>query len=357
MICPYCSSENVVKRGRRNNRQRYKCNNCSSWFSFGYEQKYKDELQYLNDEVRINNKKERYENRLESISNKLFNYIKQHYQPITTPYIKYKPSEKTAIVQLSDIHFGESIDEPVNKYNYDVASARLYKYANKVKEILKPIKPKFVVLAFTGDMFNSDRRLDEIITNVDMRAKSFIVGFSLIQQFILDLSRSFNIKIASVMGNESRLIDEKLYSKNTTINNFDWLLHNLLQQSLNGVIFLNSCELECVLNINDYNVLLIHGDNLNHNKLDDNLQKVVGKYKLLNININYIIFGHVHSTNIGTFYARSGSLTGSNSYSHKRLNYYSRASQNIHILDDDGIDTIKIDLQNYDINKKYRTPK
>jgi uncharacterized phosphosugar-binding protein len=69
---------------------------------------------------------------------------------------------------------------------------------------------------------------------------------------------------------------------------------------------------------------------------------------------HYLIHGHLHSTMITDYSARSGSLCGTNAYAEKQLNLHGRASQNILIIDKDkSVTPIRIDLQNVDDVKGY----
>ena len=73
--------------------------------------------------------------------------------------------------------------------------------------------------------------------------------------------------------------------------------------------------------------------------------------------IDYAIFGHVHSARVGDNYSRSSSMVGANDYSEKALNLTGRASQNCYIFYNNGNrDGIKIDLQNVS-NKGYEIDK
>ena len=74
----------------------------------------------------------------------------------------------------------------------------------------------------------------------------------------------------------------------------------------------------------------------------------MGRYKARGVDIDYVIFGHVHSARVGDNFSRSSSMVGANDYSEKALNLAGRASQNCYIFYENGNrDGIKIDLQNY----------
>jgi hypothetical protein len=106
--------------------------------------------------------------------------------------------------------------------------------------------------------------------------------------------------------------------------------------------------LELVINVLGHNILLIHGHQNGLNKAtvsQKDIQSILGKYSQNNVEINFVLFGHIHSAYISDFYARSSSLSGGNSYSSNALQYASRASQNLHIIRPNSIDSIKVDLQ------------
>ena len=69
-----------------------------------------------------------------------------------------------------------------------------------------------------------------------------------------------------------------------------------------------------------------------------------------NINIDFMICGHLHECLISDYWARSSSLVGANSYSDVALNLSSKASQNIYILTQNGRHDVRIDLQESDFD-------
>jgi hypothetical protein len=78
------------------------------------------------------------------------------------------------------------------------------------------------------------------------------------------------------------------------------------------------------------------------------IAKLISKYSRKNINIDFMICGHLHECLISDYWARSSSLVGANSYSDVALNLSSKASQNIYILTQNGRHDVRIDLQESD---------
>jgi predicted phosphodiesterase len=98
------------------------------------------------------------------------------------------------------------------------------------------------------------------------------------------------------------------------------------------------------------NILLVHGESKTlQGDIEKGIGQLCGKYAINKVDIDFVLFGHIHYARIGDHFARSGSLVGANSYSDHGLNLMSRASQNIHIITDTGqIHSMKLDLQDVD---------
>lgn len=291
------------------------------------------------------------------VSNALEEYNKElvtnlhHLNPFTIKHEKIN-NKAVGIIQLSDLHFNELIDIEGNKYDFEIASKRLKLLAIKAKIYFKGISN--VLIAMTGDLMNSDRRLDELLNQATNRAKATLLAFYLLEQFIIDLNQEFNITVASVSGNESRANKEQGFSEICATDNYDFTIYNMLKVAFrNSVIkFVDGNFSEQVVNIAGNNILLLHGQSIKQD-FEKTLQQIIGRYSAKGIKIDYIFFGHLHSARIGDLGARSSSLCGANAYSEFALDLSSRASQNIAIFYDNKThDVFKIDLQNAD-NEGY----
>ena len=264
---------------------------------------------------------------------------------LNTKITKHKEDSKAAmIVQIADTHFNELVDIDCNKYDFEVASKRLYKFAYYVKKYAKFHNVKSVLIAVTGDLLNSDRRLDEKMSMATNRASATFLGVHLLKHFILDINKIANVSVACVTGNESRVVEEMGWTDIVASDNYDFTIFEMLRLLLPDLTFIKGKALEVVVNIANQNVLLIHGHQLG--KMDSNqIGKVISKYARKGTQIDFIICGHLHETMITDTLARSSSLVGANAYSDNSLNLYSRAAQNIYIMLDDGRQDIRIDLQ------------
>jgi predicted phosphodiesterase len=290
-------------------------------------------------------------------NNNLKSFTKQHKAP-NDKVLSY------GVINLTDLHFNEliSAESISNKYDFDIAGKRLKKLANHAKKIFNSYGIKDILLACTGDFLNSDRRQEEKMSMATNRTQATLLSCYLLEQFIIDLNDSFNIKIASVIGNESRVNDDYAYAEIIASDNYDMMIESILRimfKNCKGVSFVDGGKIEKVVSLGGVNILLLHGDKLSHSSIDRAIYSKMAKYAHKGIIIDYVLFGHLHEAMVSDYFARGSSLAGGNSYSDEGLNLISKASQNIFIIEPKAKDIhgIKVCLQNikdiigYDINK------
>ncbi len=308
---------------------------------------------------RIKNKAFREHSRLE---NALVEYNKALIDLLKAESLKTTIKQHTSkgkqaiIVQIADTHFNELVDLKNNKYDFEVASKRLQKFAHHIKEYAKFYNVSEIFIAITGDLLNSDRRLDEKLAMSTNRAKATFLGVHLLKHFILDLNSVANISVGCVSGNESRAY-ELGWVDIVATDNYDFTIFEVLRLLLPDINFITSGGLELVVEVNGHNCLLIHGHQLK-NMQSDKIAKVMSKYARNGIILDFMMCGHLHETKITDLFARSSSLVGANAYSENALLLSSRAAQNIYIMKDKERHDIRIDLQHtkgfngYSINKE-----
>ena len=315
-------------------------------------------IQKLRDIQRIERKIKREDFRKNNSSDKYLSEIVKQLKGFKLLELKTyekenKKEEFEGIFQLSDLHFNEIIsDLTENSYDFTIASKRLKKYVTEATKIFKVYGVKKLLVAMTGDILGSDRRVDERLSQATNRSKATIIGMFLLEQVIRELNVNFDIKITMVCGNESRVYE----SGNTDIvfsDNYDFMMYYFLK-----IIFRNNLTMffdpeneniyKKIININGKNILFLHGHNISKNTEIDVI-KLTGQIAALSdITLDYVIFGHIHNCQISDFYARSSSLSGGNAYSANQLKLASRSSQNIHLVSKKSIMSMKIDLQ--DVN-------
>ncbi len=242
----------------------------------------------------------------------------------------------TGVLQLSDLHFNEEINLPHNKYNFEVAAKRLKRHVTESIAYFKFKGVSKVLIAFTGDLMNSNRRADEFLNQTTNRAKATVLAVHILKQLIIDVRKDFPVSIIGILGNESRAAQEMTFSNEGLSDNYDFTilaqLHQMFEFSkIKDVNFLSYQNAEEVVQIENQKWLVAH----NLSKMVDNqkeAQSTIGRYGIAGHKVNFIIGGHIHATNIGTIYARSASLPGSNSYNEVALGLAGKSQQNCYTV-------------------------
>lgn len=299
-----------------------------------------NEKQKLLDHNRIIRKANRSYNRSYTVLEELFNELIKRVGEIDIDYKKsdfYRVYDKEAIVTVSDTHFGEAIFKSdtlgINSCGFDVLSKRFQKYADKIKNRLGDSVSDITVVLM-GDLINSDRRIDELITNDGCVAEAFIKSLQILTPFLIDLNEKYNIKVVSVLGNESRL-DANVPMRDP-INNFDFIIHKILSELFKNtdIKFLDiERNYEKLINVLDANILLTHG----HTKIS--WIDAVKKYNKIGKILHYMITAHFHTVNIKEQTSQGASFSGNNFYGAFGINDIADASGTIYLVEkeDDGL--------------------
>jgi predicted phosphodiesterase/transposase-like protein len=265
-----------------------------------------------------------------------------------TMHKAYNPNAQ-GIIQVSDTHFNELISMQHNQYDFTIGSQRLKKFALESKRIFGAYNIKKVLVAFTGDLINSDRRLDELLNMATNRARATALTSIILEQFLMDLNRSFDVEVTYVSGNESRLNQEIGHSDISVSDNYDTMIFEMLRlmfRKSKGMVFFDNPIQEHVVKVLNKNILIIHGHTIKNGNVSTQIQKIKTKWTdHIGEKIDFVIWGHYHAAQITDLHARSGSLCGGNDYSDHGLQLSTRASQNVYVVRKDSINAMKIDLQ------------
>ena len=373
--CPECGSSDWIysgyaklKKRETEKAQQFFCKDCQTTFT---DKKILDQfpdidLEILRENIRLAKKTQRFadsnrierksfreyarlDNAVSEYNNELVKVLDQYNLAKFTIKHKNYQNEAAGIFHLTDPHFNELVNLAINKYDFNVASKRCKLFVEEAREYFKLKNVKNILFAVTGDLLNSDRRLDELLAQATNRSKATFLAVRLIELMILDLNKDFNLTVANVTGNESRIAKDIAWNNILATDNYDFTIFNILDylfKGSKGITFLtNTDPMEQIVKVGNKNILLIHGHQIK-GKTEHAIQGIKGKYAAKGITIHFIVSGHLHSARIGDVYARGSSIVGANEYSERGLQLTSRASQNIHIIySSNRIDSIKIDLQ------------
>ena len=364
LICPNCYSAQIVKQGWDNNKQRYGCKKCKHKTKYPLSP---DDAEILTENVRLAKQKQSYQD-INRIERKTFreyarieNAVKRYNKELIKIFDNYElntltiPHERTSsavgVLQFSDVHFNELVNLEHNKYDFTIASKRCKYFVKSAIMYFKSQNISNMLLVQSGDLLNSDRRLDELLSMATNRAKATFLAVDIFQQIILELNEHFNVSICSVTGNESRVKQEWGWSKMLASDNYDYTIFQILKYIFkdSDINFIDGDPTEIVVEVAGQNLLVLHGNGAIKKGIDTSITQIMGRYKARGVDVDYVIFGHIHSARVGDNFSRSSSMVGANDYSEKALNLAGRASQNCYIFYENGNrDGIKIDLQNYD---------
>jgi hypothetical protein len=298
----------------------------------------------------------RRENALEELAIAIKKELKENAKELGKINIKPLVKEKEGaigIIHISDPHGNELINLPHNKFDFSILAQRMKYYINSACDYFKFMNVTKVLFACTGDLLNSDRRLDEILNSATNRAKASILMLHLIKQAILDVrDKGFSVEVISVLGNEARIGQELPYSEQALSENYDFLIMANLKElfefvSIKGINFLSVDKVEEIVNVNGQNWLISH-DISKYTEKQNNSQSAIGRYSLQGKKIDYIIGGHVHATRITDYTSRASSFSGSNSFNENSLNLAGRASGTYYVVKNNKRFVCNIDLQNVD---------
>ena len=262
------------------------------------------------------------------------------------------PDSAFLVVHLSDNHWNELVNLPTNRFDFEVGAKRLQLLAQKTKLLGKAYGAEKVVVFFGGDPLNSDRRLDELLAMSTNRARATILAVHLYKQFLMDLRADFFVDCFGVTGNESRAKENLGWVDVVATDSYDFTIYAILQAVFDaaddkGMRFHDFQANDVVFRVHNETFLGIHGHQINCGD-QKKVQAMIGKYAAKGINITHILAGHIHSALVSDYVSRNSSLVGSNAYSEEALGFVSKASQNIHLVTPQGLDGIKVDLQNVD---------
>ena len=236
-------------------------------------------------------------------------------------------------VFLSDLHWEETVSpnqvNGVNKYNMDIANARLERLAERTIRLCGIISPKFdypgIVVALGGDCINGNLVEEMTATNQCNSMPAVLDLFGALCRFIKTLLDRFGaVFVPCVSGNHSR-ITRKVWHADRHATSLDWLLYMFLAKHFESdkrVTFLIPESTEALYRIYTHRFLLTHGDSF---KSGDSMigplgpvargsLKKASRNTQIGMEFDTMIVGHFHTEHFSRRIIMNGSLVGYNAY-------------------------------------------
>ena len=274
--------------------------------------------------------------------------------PLSTYQGSVRGLDTEAVLMLSDLHIGVECNNFYNKYNTQIAEARVMKLVDDTIYYCKKNSVKRLNIVNLGDMIHG-------IIHVSARIEQ---GIDVVEQIMVAselLSRAINklqqaapeIIYRSCTDNHSRSVANK--SEAIEKENFnrliDWYIESRLGNS--NVKFVKDnldVDLGKFSLMNGKKIMFSHGHNDSINQV---FQHFVGATEEF---IHYMLLGHYHCEKAKSFQNSrvfvNGSIVGTEQYAgSKRL--FSKPSQTLLIFDNDNIinHSINLDINDYIIEK------
>lgn len=279
----------------------------------------------------------RMENVMNLISEEINNLNSRN--PLLNRYVpKEDSSGKDGILILSDLHISMTVENSINKYNKDIAIKRLDKIINKTIGHCIDNNIDKLHLVLNGDLISGELHNSIKLSNQESLVKQIVSVSEIISQVIEKLSNYFYLTVTQNNGNHEAV--EMMKDDRSNSNNYSMLLNEMIKMrtsNLSNVVFLDSInngELS-VMNVKGNTVVSCHGDQVNLNKVSEELSMVIGGE-----NIDLILLGHYHQPKMFSQYNTdiyvNGSLISTDDYAMKKK-LYNKPSQTLLILDEDGV--------------------
>ena len=289
--------------------------------------------------ARIEEKLDNLERELQTIGQNVFK---------TKNKIHVEDGDNSLIVMLSDLHTGQTFDNPFGRYNTDILNNRMEQLLNKVIEIGERHDSVMVNVVLLGDQISGNIHNTIQVSNRENVIEQVKIASEIITSFCVELSEHFNfVNVYECAGNHSRLVSNKeMAVHDERLDNLITWIVKKLTDHIDTIRVHNEDDDEekidsgiSCFELYGKEYVAVHGDYDVLNKTGvGNLSMMLGKipYAILN--------GHNHypsNTDVnGVKVVQGGSMAGSgDSYTiEKRLS--GKPNQTVLVCDDSGIECI-----------------
>ena len=294
--------------------------------------KLQDQRNLLNRQIREFARKDNLGSILEDKLEKLPNQV------MSMDYIQRNPSKKQGILMLSDIHYGMTVDNFLNKYNPDVTRERMEYLVDKAIEYSRLNNLDVMNVCLLGDMISGEQYLSVRLENNENLIDQIINVSELLSNAIYKISLNVPFVTISIAdGNH-----ERVYSKKENLNkdNYTTLIRKFLQlrlENVSNITFLENVYDENIISFDccGNTVVGLHGDKCKKEKVAYEM------YNMLNKKIDIILMGHFHQVAQDICYEtivyRNGSFIGTDEYA-RNLNLNTYPTQKMLVVSELGVE-------------------
>lgn len=295
--------------------------------------------------------------------------FKNRIQPIKVntkiPKIVQLHREKEIALILSDWHLGEQVVSEelggINSFNKKILFERADEIFEQFHRHCKNIGINKIRVYLLGDMLAGNIHEELRNTNEETIIESMLSLHDYLIRKFYEFGQLYQqTKIICITGNHTRL-PEKVQHKKKALNNFEYILGNMIQHSLNEQKNIEVVVPKSVFTLDNVlgkNYLLMHGDTLSSGSgsfggiayyaLASGAAKLYGaleKADILTINFQNIIIGHLHAFSFipifqGGHILINASLIGTGEFSLNKIRTVSSIEQSMAVLTEEGIESV-----------------
>ena len=253
-------------------------------------------------------------------------------------------AEKEAILLISDMHIGVICDNYYNRYDTDIAHARLVNLVEKVKQYCEINKVGTLHALNLGDsihgIIHTSARIEQEMDVVEqvMTAAEYIA-----QALNSLTSLGIPITYRSVFDNHSRVIADKSQNieKEQLSRLIDWYIRERLRYTPIDFIDDNIDGGIGRFGVFDKTIMFAHGHNDGRNNTVQNFIGLTREW------VDYICLAHYHNPAVkdyqGVKVFINGSIVGTEQYAFGRR-LFTKPSQKLIILEKGSNDVVDIDI-------------
>ena len=283
-------------------------------------QKLFDERTALN---RILREQGRRESMYEVVKRAIQEYKSESFDYIPSPVVD---SDNDLIIHLTDVHCGDDIDSPFNKFNIDILKERLKRFLDVIYEIRTIHNSQDAYLILGGDLIHGLIHVNSRLESKENTVVQIMAVTDIISNFVYELSKMFtHVEVHTTAGNHSRAIANK--EEVAHGENFDLLIPFAVKKDLKNVqnvsIIDNFLDYDiATFTVRGHMVYATHGDKDNAKSIVYNMTKFARKAGIPLPDICYL--GHRHTNGLTTVddvkVIESGCVDGMDNYTiDKRL--------------------------------------
>lgn len=241
---------------------------------------------------------------------------------------------KSAILTISDWHYGINIDNPYNKFSPEIARRRITDLLVKTVAYCQKEEVNEIYVVNLSDLIAGRIHLQLRVNSQEDVISQVMDVAEILAEFLNDLSKKFVVHYADCDDNHSRIEPNK--KESIQLETLTRIITWYLKERVKNVDFIDNIYGDDIVafNVGDYFITGVHGDKDKETRAIHNLTMMTRKVPDL------VLTAHKHHFSAEeeneAMRISNGSLMGTDEYA-SDLRLTSKASQNLIIVSDKSV--------------------